>query len=209
MIDKIDHIVYAVPDLASGISNIETLLGVKAFSGGRHQDHGTHNALIRIGLSSYLEIIAPDPSNKNHTSDRWMGVDLINKIPRITRWAIKSKVDSPHLAILHHYNPELSMAADGARIKPDGKLLSWKLSLPLSQPMVECCPFIIEWPYGIHPVNSLPMDCQLADIKVITSDTQRLSKVSAAFGLDLKIESGIEDQIIVTLQCPNGRVVLS
>ena len=59
LLNKVDHLVYATPDLAAGVDQVERLLGVKAIPGGQHPGGGTRNSLIRLGEGSYLEIIGP------------------------------------------------------------------------------------------------------------------------------------------------------
>ena len=58
---RIDHLVYATPDLERGIREIEELLGIRAMLGGQHPGRGTQNASIALGAGAYLEIIGPDP----------------------------------------------------------------------------------------------------------------------------------------------------
>jgi glyoxalase-like protein len=72
---KIDHIVYATPDLDQGIREIEDKLGVKATLGGQHPGRGTRNALISLGPSTYLEIFAPDPGQPAPKQPRAFGLD--------------------------------------------------------------------------------------------------------------------------------------
>ena len=86
---KIDHIVYAVPDLSAACDELEELLGVRPIFGGYHDSQGTKNALLNLGNQCYLELLAVDEANTKIEAPRWMGVDLIQH-PRITRWAIKS-----------------------------------------------------------------------------------------------------------------------
>ena len=54
---KLDHIVYAVPDLDEGIRNIHEKLGVMPVYGGRHLLEGTHNALLMVATLKSLHRI--------------------------------------------------------------------------------------------------------------------------------------------------------
>src|SRR5688500_16482444 len=61
LVQRVDHLFYATPDLERGIAEIKRLVGVRATPGGKHPGRGTRNAFIALGPNSFLEIVAPDP----------------------------------------------------------------------------------------------------------------------------------------------------
>ena len=54
---RIDHIIYATTDLDAAAARVESVLGLSAVQGGRHEDHGTHNRIVSLG-GGYLELMA-------------------------------------------------------------------------------------------------------------------------------------------------------
>jgi len=87
---KIDHIVFAVPNLEAAMNEFEELTGIRPAFGGYHTTQGTKNAVVNLGNDCYLEILAADNDNTQIAPPRWMGIDLIES-PQITRWSLKSK----------------------------------------------------------------------------------------------------------------------
>lgn len=51
---ELDHLVVTTPALKVGVVWVESILGVTLQAGGEHHRMGTHNALIRLGHSTYL-----------------------------------------------------------------------------------------------------------------------------------------------------------
>ena len=88
MIDVIDRLVYAAPDLDSAVEELERRLGVRATPGGRHSGEGTRNALIALGPASYIEILAPDPHQSPLNRPLWLGLEGLTR-PRLTAWAVQ------------------------------------------------------------------------------------------------------------------------
>ena len=54
---RLDHLVVTAPTLEGGVEYVADCLGVLPVPGGVHPRMGTHNALVRLGTSQYLEVI--------------------------------------------------------------------------------------------------------------------------------------------------------
>ena len=154
--EKLDHIVYAVPNLEEAMNWFEAKAGIRPIFGGYHTTQGTQNALLKIGEKCYLELLAIDEENKEVTTPRWMGIDLITQ-PKITRWAIQSSNLQTDSKVLRTYNMEMGNITGGQRKKSDGKLLTWELTMPLAEPEVEVMPFLIDWQKGEDIDCPLPL----------------------------------------------------
>src|SRR5689334_16080426 len=91
---QLDHITVAADNLAAGVAHAEAALGVKIPFGGAHPLMGTHNHLLRLGDSLFLEIVAPDPAAGMLTRRRWFGLDdcavraELAKGPRFSTWVV-------------------------------------------------------------------------------------------------------------------------
>ena len=90
LISRIDHIVYATPNLNRGVEEIEKLLGIRATPGGQHPGRGTRNALVALGLTAYLEIIAPDHEQPPPEEPRPFGLDGL-KESKLVAWFVKGR----------------------------------------------------------------------------------------------------------------------
>ncbi len=72
---QLDHITIIAPSLADGVAHVRECLGIDVPFGRHHQDMGTHNHLLRLGESVYLEIIAVNPDAPRPPHPRWFGLD--------------------------------------------------------------------------------------------------------------------------------------
>jgi hypothetical protein len=72
---QLDHITIIAPSLADGVAHVRACLDIDVPFGRLHQDMGTHNHLLRLGESVYLEIIAVDPNAPHPPRPRWFGLD--------------------------------------------------------------------------------------------------------------------------------------
>lgn len=75
---ELDHLVVATATLDAGVAHVAAALGLSpdAFSPvGKHALLGTHNRLLGLGPSCYLEVIAVDPEAPPPARRRWFGLD--------------------------------------------------------------------------------------------------------------------------------------
>ncbi len=72
---QLDHITVIAPTLAEGVSHVRACLDLDVPFGQRHDYMGTHNHLLQLGGSVYLEIVALDPDADHPSRSRWFGLD--------------------------------------------------------------------------------------------------------------------------------------
>lgn len=72
---QLDHITVIAPTLAEGVAHVRACLDIDVPFGRQHPDMGTHNHLLRLGESVYLEIIAANAAAPRPARARWFGLD--------------------------------------------------------------------------------------------------------------------------------------
>ena len=203
----IDHLVLAVPDLAAGVDDIESRLGVRPALGGAHPGRGTHNALVGIG-ESYLEIIGPDPDQDEPAEGRPFGVTT-DMAARLVTFAVRpgegetleSLVEAARAA--GHDPGEI---AEMSRTTPDGVTLSWRLTSP-STTAGGSIPFLIDWGTTTHPVESAPSGGRLVDLTGSTPHHELANAVNQALGVGVTVVEG-DDGLTGIVQTLNQTVTL-
>jgi hypothetical protein len=204
---RLDHLVYATPDLDLGITTIEKLLGVRATPGGQHPGLGTRNALVALGPSSYLEIIGPDPDQPAPAGRRRFGIDEL-KAPRIVRWVAKSNDLETVAVTAARKGVKLGPVTPGSRRRPDGVVLAWRYTDPNVVEAEGLIPFFIDWGTSPHPSATAARGATLLQVRAEHPDAMRVQKILEALGLDLRVQKGSAPAIIATIDSPKGRVEL-
>ena len=204
---RIDHLVYATPDLQLGVDAIEKRLGVKATAGGQHPGLGTRNALIALGPTSYLEIIGPDPEQPKPSAPRRFGIDDL-RAPRIVRWVVKSSDLAAVAATAARAGVTLGPIASGNRRRPDGVVLAWRYTDPAVVVEDGLVPFFIDWGSSPHPALTAAKGATLTQLRAEHPDGPRVQEMLDALGLDLRVSQTSAPAIIATIDSPRGRVEL-
>lgn len=204
----IDHVVFATPDLAGAVSQIEGEWGVRATPGGAHVGLGTRNALISLGPTQYLEIIGPDPGQPVPRRPRPFGIDDL-QASRIVTWASATKDIDTLATSAREAGHDVGMILDLSRKTPDGTLLSWRLSLDPKAFGDGTVPFIIEWGETVSPAETSVQGCILRNITLRHPEASDVTRCLNALGLDVRIEEAIVPKITIEVMTPKGVKLLS
>jgi hypothetical protein len=207
LLAAVDHLVYAGPDLQTGIDRIETLLGVHASPGGQHPGRGTRNALLSLGPTAYLEIIGPDPEQPEPSEPRPFGIDGL-KEPRLVRWAAKGQNLEQLASDAKRDGITLGDVLSGSRRRSDGVMLSWRYTNPRTDMAGGIVPFFIDWGKTPHPATTSATGATLIELRAEHPEPDRIRPALARLGLELRVESGPRAALVATISCPRGRVEL-
>jgi Glyoxalase-like domain len=207
LLSRLDHLVYATPDLGVGIAAIDKRLGVRATPGGQHPGLGTRNALVALGPSNYLEIIGPDPAQPKPPGPLRFGIDDL-KAPRIVTWVAKGTELEQVTRAAAEQGVKLGAVIPGSRRRPDGIVLAWRYTDPNTVVADRIVPFLIDWGTSPHPSATAPRGATLVDVRAEHPDADRVQKMLDALGLGLRVQKGAAPAIIATIDSPRGRVEL-
>jgi len=207
----LDHIVIAAQSLDAGVRFIREKLDVDIPPGGRHESMGTHNHVMRLGRSSFLEVIAIDPAGRNPDRPRWYGLDdpamraRLRGGPSLISWVVRT--------------PDIVAAVDAAAI-PLGTItpvsrgaLSWRLTVPDDghMPGGGTIPHLIEWDEDLRPWESMAdLGCSLAALTLADPDGDWLSDVLRSLGAEalpfVKVLEGGPPRLSAKIVTPSGRI---
>lgn len=190
----LDHLVLATHDLVQGAAWLADHLGVPLSPGGAHIAMGTHNRLLKLGPSLYLELIAIDPHAPAPTRPRWFALDTpdmqarLAERPRLIHWVARSDdIAAESAACPEPLGDILGMRRGDFEwlitVPSDGRLPGAPEEVPLGCDGL--IPTLIEWRVPRHPAAGLPeTGCALMKFEGFHPDPARIAKVLAGLGLD-------------------------
>jgi hypothetical protein len=200
-VTRLDHIAITAPSLEEGGDYVRGALGVDPVPGGRHLRMGTHNRLLKLGPSTYLEVLAVDPDAGPPEFPRWFRMDQDrNAPPRLATWVARTD------------DVRAAAAASGAygRIEPfERGSLRWEITLPEQGGFVfdGIAPLLIQWRSEPHPAAALPdSGCTLVALEGWHPRAAALAGLLRAIGLvdNFKLSPGPEPRLLAHIQTPGG-----
>jgi len=207
VLGRVDHLVYAAPDLMAAVEGLEERLGVRAAEGGRHPAERTRNFLMALGPASYLEVIGPDVEAAATDRARWFGIDRL-KEPRLVAWAARAEDLERDAASAAAAGIHLGRVASGSRQTADGQLLSWRFTDPRAIVEGGLVPFLIDWGQTPHPALSVPRGAILRELRAEHPNPERVRQTLSVLGLALPVRRGPIPALTALLETPRGPVAL-
>ena len=202
---RVDHLIYAAPDLTTAVAEVAERFGVRAQAGSKHIGLGTHNALLALGPLTYLEIIAPDPEQPGPSVPAPFGVDRLTH-GQLAGWAIACDDIDGTVATVRSHGYDPGEVSDGQRVGPTGTVLRWRAAGgPLADGLI---PFLICWGDTEHPVRTAPSGLFLESVQIEHLDPPSLAPLLTALGADVAVQPATAPALVARLGGPNGSKVL-
>ncbi|MEV6830784.1 VOC family protein [Amycolatopsis sp. NPDC051102] len=206
----IDHILYATPDLESGVDDLNRRFGVRLSPGGRHLQLGTRNYLADLGDRTYFEVLGPDPDLPAPAHGRPLGIDDLTE-PRLSTWA--ARVDDLDEAVRTatangcRFDPIVAMSRD----RGDGVHLAWRAAAPSEgQGFGGVIPFLIQWETDAYAAELSTKGMHLVSLVVSHPDAAMVRGHLDSLGLadGVAVRQAAEPSLQATLRTPAGEVTL-
>ncbi len=207
----IDHITVTAPTLEVGAEFVRKTLGVAPHRGGEHPRMGTHNLLLRLGDSLFLEVISPNPDLPRPDRARWFALDRLeaSSPPKLSNWVART-------ADIHATAARSSEALGYIEPMTRGAL-DWLITIPAdgSLPLGGIAPALIEWHAEPHPAANLPdQGLSLLKLELFHSEPDRISALLASIEFQGPVEvsplpQGVTPYLVAHISTLKGLCKLS
>jgi hypothetical protein len=205
---KIDHFMYAGPDLGVLSQGFAALAGVQTEPGGQHPQIGTHNALVGGDNATYLELIAPDPTSAARSPLR-AGIAQLPR-PCLHRFILDAAgADFDHLLRAYAKVGISAEVHDMHRVTPAGVTLRWRLLVPDDNRFGLFAPFFIDWLNTPHPSTRLAPGFKTVGIEAGHPASQELLALWQDLAVPIDLHLADAAYLNLVMQTPRGRVALT
>ena len=204
----LDHLAFVAPSLAEGVDHVRACLDLDISYGGAHPEMGTHNHLLRLGDSTFLEVIATDPHADRLAAPRWFGLSDADAVRsawedgrRLRGWVARtSDLDS----VLAHHGDLL-----GKKMRVSRGDRSWFFAVRNdgSLPADGLAPSVIEWGDQGCPAPEMPdLGARLISFAVEHPDPIHVSSMYERLGVQNppEVMPGAQFRYRATIATPSG-----
>lgn len=207
--EHLDHIVYAARDLDMASAAFEELTGVQPAYGGAHGGGLSHNSVVSLGPTCYLEIFAPMPGVTEGYD--WIEVCQTLETPRLLTYCMRTPAGLEAVADeLAKTNFGRSPVEDWSRKKPNGELLRWRLYEPDPKLFDFQFPFFIDWGDTPSPATDAPRGASLQAFTIAGRHAAELNNLFERIALPgATLRSADTLSFSLELKTPKGLVELN
>ena len=211
---NIDHLVIGAAGLDKATKQIQSFIKADFLAGGKHPLMATHNRLIKLQNSLYMEIIAADPSASLPRSpkrkNRWFSLDSnatqkrLLLAPQPLCWVVA--VNDIEKTSMHcGYNP-------GRVIEMTRGNFSWKITVPENGDLPESgvLPIFIEWPNRNHPTKTMPeSNISLEKLTLFHPHPSGINHILSKLNINWPIKVNLgEPNLQFSLKTPDNNIVV-
>lgn len=186
---RIDHLVWAAPDLGRAIDELQARTGARAAPSAALAG----SAVLGLGPRSYLEVRAA-PSGPPAATLHGFAVAT----DRLDRVAAK----------LEQAGQPPARIVPMSRQAPNGRLVRWRLLIPANHAYGPLTPTFIDWGDGPHPSEAEDQDCRLTSLSLRHPEAWSLRPLLERLGVDTPVAAG-PAELCAELATPKGVVRLS
>lgn len=148
MLTRFDHAVIGVRDLDRTTTIWRDLLGFDVQPGGRHTGRGTYNALVRFGLD-YIELISIYSREEVQGRGEGNALALARLLDTAGSGMLGFALATDDIEAEAQRLRSAGLEATGPlameRMRPDGRVLKWRLLVPRGTSWGRWWPFLIQW----------------------------------------------------------------
>ena len=202
----IDHLVIGANTLEEGRNYVHQMLGIFPEPGGVHKKMGTHNCLLKLGPSVYLEVIAINQDGPKPGRPRWFGLDTFrtSSKPRLITWVVRTN-DIQEATTQSKFN-------SGEIVAMSRGNLEWLISVPVDggMPLQGIAPALIQWKTNLHPAVSLAESgCTLLRMEGCHPNAEIINEFLFSIGFEgafraQKPDEGVMPSLIAYINTPGG-----
>jgi hypothetical protein len=144
---RLDHVVYAVPDLDEAAVRFREEFGLDSTEGGRHERWGTANRIVPLG-DQYLELVAA--VDEPVAAETAFGRGVLDRAARGGGWFTIAAVADDLDVVASRLGIEIG---SGSRMRPDGRNVRWRMAALDDPRRAPWMPFFLAWDVTdeLHP----------------------------------------------------------
>lgn len=207
---SIDHITVTAPTLEAGAEFVHKALGVVPQAGGEHPRMGTHNLLLKLSDSLFLEVIAPNPKAPAPGRPRWFALDTLgpDSRPALSAWVART-------SDIHASASACSEALGNIEPMSRGSL-DWLITIPDdgALPLQGIGPALIQWSGNAHPAARLEdRGLSLVKLELFHPEPERIARLLRSIDLEgtlsvSRSNAGCAPHLAARINTPHGLRVL-